>query len=182
MSSKHAIEDELSSDEEIDDVEVEGKEIVKKEKKVSKKSKKEEKPIPDSFSEIHDEITENRKKIDILDRRNKKLHAESKKKHNKELKENKRRRRRKSPDNGPRPQEVKPDFAKLFGVTEPITRAIGVRVVNDYIKEHTLQDANEKKFIIPDKKMRRLFKLEDGERKQYNEIPKMISPFFIPNK
>lgn len=185
---KEELQDEVLSEEAVEEVAEkveekaeETKEGKKTSRKRSKKSKKEDEPLPEDFTGCFDELVEVEKTIVKLISRAKKLTTEIKKKHNKELKENKKRRKRKSPSDGPRPQAVQDDFAKLFGITKPITRAEGVKIVNDYIREKKLQDPNEKRYVIPDKDMRKLFDLKPKERFMYNGIPGLISKFFIPN-
>ncbi|XWS39893.1 hypothetical protein CRYUN_Cryun18bG0093600 [Craigia yunnanensis] len=87
------------------------------------------------------------------------------------------------PATGPRlprgimkPRRVSPEMQALVGVPE-IPRTQALKLIWAYIKEHNLQDPENKKIIICDEKLKKIFGGKD--RVGFLEIAGLISPHFL---
>ncbi|XP_074584089.1 uncharacterized protein LOC141840094 [Curcuma longa] len=74
-----------------------------------------------------------------------------------------------------KPRPVSPAMQALVGVPE-IPRTQALKLIWAYIKEHNLQDPNDKKVIICDEKLKAIFGGKD--RVGFLEIAGLISPHF----
>ncbi|KAG4159992.1 hypothetical protein ERO13_D02G206000v2 [Gossypium hirsutum] len=86
-------------------------------------------------------------------------------------------------DTGPRkprgimkPRPVSPEMQALVGVPE-IPRTEVLKQIWAYIKEHNLQDPNNKRVIICDDKLKKIFGGKD--RVEFLEIAGLINPHFL---
>ncbi|KAF7840756.1 SWI/SNF complex component SNF12-like protein [Senna tora] len=75
-----------------------------------------------------------------------------------------------------RPRRVSPEMQDLVGVPE-ISRTQALKQIWAYIKENNLQDPENKKFIICDEKLKKIFGGKD--RIGFLEIAGLISPHFL---
>ncbi|KAG8645550.1 zinc finger CCCH domain-containing protein 44 [Manihot esculenta] len=75
-----------------------------------------------------------------------------------------------------KPRPVSPEMAEFVGASE-IPRTQALKRIWAYIKEHNLQDPNDKKIIICDEKLKKIFGGRD--RVGFLEIAGLISPHFL---
>ncbi|KAL8116285.1 uncharacterized protein LOC141667731 [Apium graveolens] len=75
-----------------------------------------------------------------------------------------------------KPRPVTPEMQDIVGVPE-IPRTQALKVIWAYIKQHNLQDPENKKIIICDEKLKKIFKGND--RVGFLEIAGLISPHFL---
>ncbi|KAJ8768897.1 hypothetical protein K2173_023892 [Erythroxylum novogranatense] len=75
-----------------------------------------------------------------------------------------------------RPRRVSPEMAELVGTNE-ISRTQALKLIWAHIKDNNLQDPNNKKIIICDEKLKKIF---DGkDQVGFLEIAGLISPHFL---
>lgn len=75
-----------------------------------------------------------------------------------------------------KPRRVSPEMQALVGVPE-IPRTQVLKLIWAYIKENNLQDPENKKVIICDEKLKKIFGGRD--RVGFLEIAGLISPHFL---
>ncbi|KDP44460.1 hypothetical protein JCGZ_16293 [Jatropha curcas] len=75
-----------------------------------------------------------------------------------------------------KPRPVSPEMADLVGAPE-IPRTQALKLIWAYIKEHNLQDPNNKKIIICDEKLKKIFGGRDSVG--FLEVAGLISPHFL---
>ncbi|WOL02577.1 protein TRI1-like [Canna indica] len=75
-----------------------------------------------------------------------------------------------------KPKPVSPAMQALVGVPE-IPRTQALKLIWAYIKEHNLQDPEDKKIIVCDEKLKAIFGGRD--RVGFLEIAGLISPHFL---
>ncbi|KAL3730349.1 hypothetical protein ACJRO7_027370 [Eucalyptus globulus] len=75
-----------------------------------------------------------------------------------------------------KPRPVSPEMQALVGVPE-IPRTQALKLIWAYIKEHNLQDPENKKVIMCDEKLKKIFAGKD--RVGFLEIAGLISPHFL---
>lgn len=75
-----------------------------------------------------------------------------------------------------KPHPVSSEMQALVRVPE-IARTQAMKVIWTYIKENNLQDPENKKIIICDEKLKKIFK--GNERVGFLEIAGLISPHFL---
>ncbi|XVE93470.1 hypothetical protein REPUB_Repub01dG0195700 [Reevesia pubescens] len=75
-----------------------------------------------------------------------------------------------------KPRRVSPEMQALVGVPE-IPRTQALKLIWAYIKEHSLQDPENKKIIICDEKLKKIFGGKD--RVGFLEIAGLITPHFL---
>ncbi|KAJ7967542.1 upstream activation factor subunit spp27-like [Quillaja saponaria] len=75
-----------------------------------------------------------------------------------------------------KPRKVSPEMQALVGVPE-IPRTEALKRIWAYIKEHNLQDPGNKKIIICDEKLKKIFGGKD--RVGFLEIAGLITPHFL---
>ncbi|XP_062175828.1 uncharacterized protein LOC133880886 [Alnus glutinosa] len=75
-----------------------------------------------------------------------------------------------------KPRRVSPEMQALVGVPE-ISRTQALKRIWAHIKEHNLQDPENKKIIICDEKLKKIF--AGKERIGFLEIAGLISPHFL---
>lgn len=65
-----------------------------------------------------------------------------------------------------KPVNISPELAEFINVspTEPITRVLITKKICEYIKEKDLQNPKDRREIIPDKALKKLFELTDFEK------------------
>ncbi|OMO63335.1 hypothetical protein COLO4_32550 [Corchorus olitorius] len=75
-----------------------------------------------------------------------------------------------------KPRRVSPEMQALVGVPE-ISRTQALKQIWAHIKEHNLQDPENKKIIVCDEKLKKIFGGKD--RVGFLEIAGLISPHFL---
>ncbi|KAJ7946133.1 upstream activation factor subunit spp27-like [Quillaja saponaria] len=75
-----------------------------------------------------------------------------------------------------KPRRVSPEMQALVGVSE-IPRTQVLKQIWAYIKEHNLQDPENKKIIVCDEKLKKIFGGKD--RVGFLEIAGLITPHFL---
>ncbi|KAE8668129.1 hypothetical protein F3Y22_tig00112344pilonHSYRG00042 [Hibiscus syriacus] len=75
-----------------------------------------------------------------------------------------------------KPRRVSPEMQALVGVPE-IPRTEVLKRIWAYIKEHNLQDPDNKRVIICDEKLKKIF--ADKDRVEFLEIARLINPHFL---
>lgn len=77
-----------------------------------------------------------------------------------------------------KPVKISPDLAKFINVSvdDPITRVLITKKICEYIKEKDLQNPDDRREIIPDESLRKIFNLVENEepRLTYYSIQKKI--------
>ncbi|KAL4181105.1 hypothetical protein AMTRI_Chr12g269520 [Amborella trichopoda] len=74
-----------------------------------------------------------------------------------------------------KPRPVSPAMQELLGVSE-IPRTQALKLIWAYIKQHNLQDPENKKIIVCDEKLKSIFGGRD--RVGFLEVTKLINPHF----
>ncbi|XP_077233755.1 upstream activation factor subunit UAF30-like [Tasmannia lanceolata] len=75
-----------------------------------------------------------------------------------------------------KPKPISPAMQQLLGVSE-IPRTQALKQIWAYIKEHNLQDPENKKIIVCDEKLKKIFAGKD--RVGFLEISGLINPHFV---
>ncbi|KAF5203941.1 SWIB/MDM2 domain superfamily protein [Thalictrum thalictroides] len=75
-----------------------------------------------------------------------------------------------------KPKPISPAMQELLGVTE-IPRTQALKQIWAYIKQHNLQDPENKKIIVCDEKLKKIF--AGKERVGFLEISGLLNPHFI---
>lgn len=80
-----------------------------------------------------------------------------------------------------KPAEITPALAKFLGVSPDtkMARTDVTKMITAYVKEHSLQDKNNGRRILPDSKLKTLLKVGDGEEVTYFNLQKYMKPHFI---
>ncbi|KAJ3706016.1 hypothetical protein LUZ61_009721 [Rhynchospora tenuis] len=73
-----------------------------------------------------------------------------------------------------KPTPISPELQSFVGAPE-ISRTQALKVIWAYIKEHNLQDPNDKKTIVCDDRLKKLF---GKERVGFLEVAKLLNPHF----
>jgi len=79
-----------------------------------------------------------------------------------------------------KPTLISNELASFLGKPEgtEMARTEVTREINSYIREHKLQDKDNGRKIIPDKKLTSLLKIKKGEELTYFNLQKYMSPHF----
>ena len=79
-----------------------------------------------------------------------------------------------------KPTLISNELASFLGKPEgtEMARTEVTREINSYIREHKLQDKDNGRKIIPDKKLTGLLKIKKGEELTYFNLQKYMSPHF----
>ncbi|WCJ17887.1 SWIB/MDM2 domain superfamily protein [Euphorbia peplus] len=75
-----------------------------------------------------------------------------------------------------KPRRVSPEMADVVGASE-IARTQALKVIWAHIKANNLQDPQDKKIIICDEKLKKIF--DNRDRVGFLEVAKLISPHFL---
>ena len=92
--------------------------------------------------------------------------------------------RRKNPNRKPsgfvKPALISPELATFLNKPKgsEMARTDVTREINAYIKEHNLQNPENRRFINPDAKLRKLLKLGKTDELSYFNLQKYMSPHF----
>ncbi|KAJ4805940.1 SWIB/MDM2 domain superfamily protein [Rhynchospora pubera] len=82
--------------------------------------------------------------------------------------------KQKQPKGITKPTPISPELQSFVGAPE-ISRTQALKIVWAYIKEHDLQDPNDKKVIVCDDRLKKLF---GKERVGFLEVSKLLNPHF----
>jgi chromatin remodeling complex protein RSC6 len=88
-----------------------------------------------------------------------------------------------SPSGFAKPNKISNELCDFIGVpygTEK-SRTDITRFINAYVKEHNLNNPNNRRFIIPDAKLKVILNVKDGEEINYFILQKLISHHFPPS-
>ena len=88
-----------------------------------------------------------------------------------------------SPSGFAKPNKISNELCDFIGVpygTEK-SRTDITRFINAYVKEHNLNNPNNRRFIIPDAKLKAILNVKDGEEINYFILQKLISHHFPPS-
>ncbi|XP_065872832.1 uncharacterized protein [Euphorbia lathyris] len=75
-----------------------------------------------------------------------------------------------------KPRRVSPEMADVVGASE-IPRTQALKLIWAHIKANNLQDPEDKKVIICDEKLKKIF--DNRDRVGFLEVAKLISPHFL---
>ncbi|BAT93364.1 hypothetical protein LR48_Vigan05g004700 [Vigna angularis] len=75
-----------------------------------------------------------------------------------------------------KPRDFTPEMAALVGAQQ-ISRTQALKVIWAYIKANNLQDPEDKRTIICDEKLKKIF--EERDRVGMLEVARLISPHFL---
>lgn len=111
--------------------------------------------------------------------------------HNKEIKESRKNRRNK---NSSARKDIKSGFnkptpvpeavASLFDIEEGtlLARTVVTKMIYKYIKDNELQNPEDKRQIKPDKKLKKLFKLQKGDKIMFENFQTHMKKLYPPSK
>lgn len=88
-----------------------------------------------------------------------------------------------SPSGFAKPNKISNELCDFIGVphgTEK-SRTDITRFINAYVKEHNLNKPDNRRFIIPDVKLKAILNVKDGEEINYFILQKLISHHFPPS-
>ena len=88
-----------------------------------------------------------------------------------------------SPSGFAKPNKISDELCDFIGEprgTEK-SRTDITRFINAYIKEHTLNKPENKRFILPDEKLRKILNVKENEEINYFILQKLISHHFPPS-
>ena len=82
-----------------------------------------------------------------------------------------------------KPTQISTELATFLGKDKgsEMARTEVTREINKYIREHNLQDPQNGRKIIPDKALKTLLKVGDGDELTYFNLQKFMSPHFAKN-
>jgi upstream activation factor subunit UAF30 len=85
-----------------------------------------------------------------------------------------------TPSGFAKPTKLSDDLCGFLGVPagSQLARTEVTRVLNEYIKKNNLQDANDKRTIVPDEKLSSILKLEGGDKLTYFNLQTYIKHHF----
>jgi chromatin remodeling complex protein RSC6 len=85
-----------------------------------------------------------------------------------------------TPSGFAKPTKLSDDLCCFLGVPagSQLARTEVTRVLNEYIKKNNLQDANDKRTIVPDEKLSSILKLEGGDKLTYFNLQTYIKHHF----
>jgi len=95
--------------------------------------------------------------------------------------ERKRANARTNPNGFAKPAKIVPDLCDFVGVPHgsEMSRTDVTRKITAYIREHQLNKPENKRFILPDPKLRKILNVKEGEEVSYFSLQKLLSPLFI---
>ena len=95
--------------------------------------------------------------------------------------ERKRANARTNPNGFAKPAKIVPDLCDFVGVPHgsEMSRTDVTRKITAYIRDHQLNKPENKRFILPDPKLRKILNVKEGEEVSYFSLQKLLSPLFI---
>jgi chromatin remodeling complex protein RSC6 len=88
---------------------------------------------------------------------------------------------KRSPSGFAKPTQLSPELAAFLGLAagEMKARTEVTRMLNEYIKKNNLQDAKDKRQIVPDAAMKKLMRLKEGDALTYFNLQTHIKHHFV---
>jgi len=95
----------------------------------------------------------------------------------------KREKAKKSPSGFAKPCKISDDLCDFIGVPKGSeqSRTDITRFINSYVKEHNLNKPDNRRFIIPDVKLKAILNVKDGEKVTYFVLQRLIAHHFPPS-
>jgi chromatin remodeling complex protein RSC6 len=89
--------------------------------------------------------------------------------------------KKKNPSGFAKPSPISNELAKFLGEKEGtlMARTDVTKRINQYVKEHNLQDPTNKRTILPDEKLRGLLKVTASDKVTYFNLATFMKPHFI---
>lgn len=97
--------------------------------------------------------------------------------------QNKRQNARNSPSGFAKPNTISTELCDFIGVPHGTqkSRTDITRFINAYVKEKDLNDPKNRRFIIPDAKLKKILNVKDGEEVNFFILQRLISHHFPPS-
>lgn len=97
--------------------------------------------------------------------------------------QNKRQNARNSPSGFAKPNTISTELCDFIGVDHGTqkSRTDITRFINAYVKEHNLNDPKNRRFIVPDAKLKKILNVKDGEEVNFFILQRLISHHFPPS-
>jgi len=97
--------------------------------------------------------------------------------------QNKRQNARNSPSGFAKPNTISTELCDFIGVPHGTqkSRTDITRFINAYVKEHDLNDPKNRRFIVPDAKLKKILNVKDGEEVNFFILQRLISHHFPPS-
>lgn len=97
--------------------------------------------------------------------------------------QNKRQNARNSPSGFAKPNTISDELCDFIGVEHGTlkSRTDITRFINAYVKEHNLNDPKNRRFIIPDAKLKKILNVKDCEEVNFFILQRLISHHFPPS-
>lgn len=90
---------------------------------------------------------------------------------------------KRNPSGFAKPAKLIPDLCDFLGIPagscEP--RTVVTSKLNEYIKSNNLQNPENRKFILPDDKLKKLLRITDGDALSYFNLQRCMKHLFEPN-
>lgn len=89
-----------------------------------------------------------------------------------------------APSGFAKPGPISPELCKFIGVDKgtELARTFVTKFMTNYIKEHTLQNPENRKEILPDSNMKKLLKLDKNQTITFFTMQKFMAPHFTKNQ
>jgi len=86
-----------------------------------------------------------------------------------------------APSGFAKPTRISDQLCEFLGVSKgsSLARTEVTRVINTYIKQHNLQDPNDKRRIIPNSSLRTILGLQEGEVASYFTLQRLLKSHFL---
>ena len=83
-----------------------------------------------------------------------------------------------------KPTKISDELAKFLGKPKgtELARTEVTREINSYIRDHKLQDPQNRRRILPDSKLKKLLKLKSSDELTYFNLQRYMSPHFPKSK
>jgi chromatin remodeling complex protein RSC6 len=87
---------------------------------------------------------------------------------------------KRSPSGFAKPTKLSDELCDFLGVTKgsSMARTIVTKHINEYIKKNNLQDAADKRHIIPDAKLKNILSIKEGDKLTYFNLQTYIKQHF----
>lgn len=90
---------------------------------------------------------------------------------------------KKSPSGFAKPCKISDELCDFIGVTKgtELSRTDITRHINSYVKEHNLNNPQNRREFFPDKKLKAILNVKDGEKVTYFVLQRLIAHHFPPS-
>jgi chromatin remodeling complex protein RSC6 len=87
---------------------------------------------------------------------------------------------KRSPSGFAKPTKLSDELCNFLGEASgsSMARTIVTKHINEYIKQHNLQDQSDKRHIIPDAKLKSILSIQDGDKLTYFNLQTYIKQHF----